>query len=178
MVLQERFLKYSQYSVYRAAIQTRGKALFSDSEQSKVDWERVSLQNCFLFQDRKILAYLTNKLLCFVNPEFESNFNSQSYDSSLDAKTIHQFLLVLLDLFLRNKFFSILQFLGNILLDFPGRVHCSFPILQTRLFLSEPDQPIDSSVVVVIVGTRTRNVRISLFQSLTSTPASASYDLC
>ena len=37
---------------------------------------------------------------------------SESKDSSLDALTIHQFLLVLLDLFLWNNFFSILHFLA------------------------------------------------------------------
>ena len=35
---------------------------------------------------------------------------------------------VLLDLFLRNKFFSILQVLGYLLLDFLGRVFSSFSI--------------------------------------------------
>ena len=44
--------------------------------------------------------------------------DSQSSDSSFDAQTIRQFLLVLLDLFLRNKLFSILQFLGSHLLGF------------------------------------------------------------
>ena len=43
-------------------------------------------------------------------------------------------MLVLLDLFLRNKFFSILQFTGNLLLDFLGRVYSSFPILHTSFF--------------------------------------------
>ena len=66
-------------------------------------------------------------------------------------KKFHQFLLVMLDLFLRNKFFSILQFLGNHFLDFVGRVCSSFPILHTSLLcLFELDQPIDSPVVVVI----------------------------
>ena len=51
-------------------------------------------------------------------------------DSSLDAWTIHQFLIVMLDLFLRNKLFSILQFLGNLF-----------------AYLFELDQPIDSLVV-------------------------------
>ena len=35
----------------------------------------------------------------------------------MDAKTIHQFLLVLLGLFLHNTFFSLLQFLDNLLLN-------------------------------------------------------------
>ena len=80
--------------------------------------------------------HLTKNFVCSVNPEFESTSDSLSWDSYLDAKTIHQFLLVLLDLFLRNKFFSILQFLSNLLLDFLGRVYSSFPILHTSLFLS------------------------------------------
>ena len=63
---------------------------------------------------------------------------------------------MLLGVFLRNKFFSILQFLGNLLRDFLGRVHSSFPNLHTILFhLFELDQPIDSLVVAVIVGTQT-----------------------
>ena len=53
-------------------------------------------------------------------------------------------LLVLLDLFLRNKFLSILQFIGNPLHDSLGRVYSSIPILHTSLFyLSEPDLLID-----------------------------------
>ena len=67
------------------------------------------------------LLHLTRNLLCSVNPEFESTIDSQSWDSSLDAKTIHQWLLVLLGLFLRNKLFSIFQFLGNLLHDLLGR---------------------------------------------------------
>ena len=63
----------------------------------------------------------TRNSFCSANPEFESTIDSQSQDSSLDVKTIHQ-LLVLLDLFPSNKFFSILQLLGNFLLDFLKRV--------------------------------------------------------
>ena len=79
--------------------------------------------------------------------------DSQSQDSSLDAKPIHQFLLVLLDLFLRNKVFSILQLLGNLSLDFLERVYFSIEITHTNLFsLFEPDLRIDSLVVAEIVG--------------------------
>ena len=47
-----------------------------------------------------------------------------------------------------------LQFLGKILPDFLGRAY--FPLLHQDYFsLFEPDQPIDSPVVAVIVGTRT-----------------------
>ena len=64
--------------------------------------------------------------------------------------------LACLALFLRNKFFSILQFLGNLSVDFLGRAHSSIPILHRSLFyLFEPDLPIDSLVVAEIVGTRT-----------------------
>ena len=87
-------------------------------------------------------------------PEFEPIIDSQSWDSSLDAKTIHQLLLVLLGLFLRNKLLFIVQFLGNLLLDFLGRVYSSFPTRHTSLFY-EPGQPIDSPVVAVIVGIQT-----------------------
>ena len=117
---------------------------------------RGSLQSCSLFQDREIPSRLTRNSLCSVNPEFESTFDSRSRDSSLDAYTTYRFLLVSLDLLLRNTFFSILQFLGNLLLDVIGRVYSSFPILHTNLFcLVELDQPIDSPVVAVTIGTRT-----------------------
>ena len=46
-----------------------------------------------------------------------------------DAWTTHQFLLVSLDLVLRNKFSATLQCLGNLLLDVLGEVYSSFPIL-------------------------------------------------
>ena len=62
-------------------------------------------------------------------------------------------ILACLALFLRNKFFSILQFIGNILHDFLGRVCLSIPILHTSLFhLFKPDLPIDSLIVAEIVG--------------------------
>ena len=65
--------------------------------------------------------------------------------SSPVAWTIHQFLVVLLHLPLRNKFFSILQFLANLLRDFLGRVCFSFQILRVNSsFLFEPDLPIGS----------------------------------
>ena len=65
-------------------------------------------------------------------------------------------MLVSLDLFLRNRSFVILQFLGNLLLDVLGKVHSSFPILHTTSFcLFEFDQPIGLLIVVVIWGTRT-----------------------
>ena len=88
--------------------------------------------------------------------------------------------------FVHNKFFSILRLLGNILLDFIRRVCSSFPNIHTSLFhLFEPDQPIDSPVVAVIVGTRTPDrshkeqyPNFSLLYVFTSTSASASYDLC
>ena len=72
----------------------------------------------------------------------------------MHRKTI---MLVLFDLFLRNKFFSSLQLLGNLSLDFLGRtVSSSFPILHTGFFcLFEPEHPIESPVVAVIVGIRT-----------------------
>ena len=61
-------------------------------------------------------------------------------------------MLVLLNLFHRNKFFSILQFLGNVLHDLLGRVYFSIPILHTSFFfLYEPDLPIDLLVVAEIV---------------------------
>ena len=62
-------------------------------------------------------------------------------------------MLVQLVMFLRNKFFSILQVLGNLLRDFLGRVYFSIPILHTSLsYLCEPDQPIISLVVAVVAG--------------------------
>ena len=53
----------------------------------RVDWERGSLRSRSLFLDRRILTHLG----------FESSIGSRSYDSFLDAYTILQFLLVLLD---------------------------------------------------------------------------------
>ena len=72
----------------------------------------------------------------------------------LMAQTIHQFLLVLLESGSSQQIFSeFLQFLGNLLLDFLGRLYSSSPIIHTSLFcLFESDQPIDSPVVAVIVG--------------------------
>ena len=113
----------------------------------------MSLQSCSLIQDRKILSHVTRNLLCSLSTEFESKIDSQSQDSSLDAKTIHQFLLVLLDLFLRSKVFSILQLFGNLSFDFLGRVYFSIEITHTNLFhLFERDLPIDSLVEAEIVG--------------------------
>ena len=68
-----------------------------------------------------------------------------------------QFLLVLLDLFLRNKFFSILQFVGNLSLNFSDESvpHFQFSLQASLFGLFESDQPIESPVVAVIVGTRT-----------------------
>ena len=48
-------------------------------------------------------------------------------------------------MFLHNKFFAILQFLGKFLCDFLDKVNSSFLILHvSRSLLSEPDHPIDS----------------------------------
>ena len=79
--------------------------------------------------------------------------------ASLVAWTIGQLLSVWPYLFLRHKFFSMLQFLGNLLLDFLGCVRSSFSNTpHTSCFcLIEPDQPMDSPVAAVIVGTRTRD---------------------
>ena len=117
------------------------------------------------FRIVKILLHPTRNLLRSANPVFESIIDSQSQDSSLDTWTTHEFLLVLLDLFLRNKLFSILRCLGNILLDFLGRVCSSIPILRTSLFhLFEPEQPIDSPVGAVIVWIQTPSDKlITLF---------------
>ena len=82
VVVQKRFLMYPLYSVYHAAIQNRSKAWFWDSEMSRADWERGSLQSCSLFQDRKILLRLTMNLLCSVNPEFWPTTDSQSWITS------------------------------------------------------------------------------------------------
>ena len=60
---QKRFLKYPKYSVYHAANQNRGKALFLDSEQSRVDWERGTLQSCSLLRIVKISCILTRDSL-------------------------------------------------------------------------------------------------------------------
>ena len=90
-----------------------------------------------LVQDRKFLSHLTRSLLCSVNPELESAItDSRSLDSSLRAEIIHQFLLVLLGLFLRNKFFSILQFLGNLMLH-------NFSWKSLFLISSSPSKPAD-----------------------------------
>ena len=123
-----------------------------------MDWECGSLQSCSPIQDRKILLRRPRNSLCSAIPESEPSFDSRFWDSSLDAETIHQFLLVLLDLFLRNRFFSILQFLDNLLLDFFSEEsvpHFQSSIQDYFFCLFEPDQPIDSLVVAVIVGTRT-----------------------
>ena len=54
---------------------------------------RSRAARCFRIVEN--LSFLTRNLLCSVNPEFESTADSQSQDSSLDAKTIHQFLFCL-----------------------------------------------------------------------------------
>ena len=115
----------------------------------------MSLQSCSLVQELEIQSLLTRNLLSSVNPGFEFTIDSQSQESSLDTYTIHQFLRVSLDQFLRNKFFSILQILGNSLLDFLGRVCSSFPILHSNSsFLFEPEKPIHSPEKAVIVEIR------------------------
>ena len=124
------------------------------------------------FLDRKILSHLTRNWLCSVNPDIGSTSDSQSQDSS-----------VLLGLFLRNKFFPFFQFLGNLLLDFLGRVCSSSPIHHASLlYLFDPDQPIDSLVVAVIVGIQTPDESLTEphqnFSCCTSTSASDSYKLC
>ena len=118
-----------------------------------VDSERGSHLSCSLFQDRKFLSRRTRKLFCSVKPDFESTTESQSLEFFLGAWTIHNFLLVLFNLLLRNKLFLILQFLGNLLRDSFGRIFSSLAILHTALFyLCERDQPIDSVVVALIFG--------------------------
>ena len=90
------------------------------------------LQSCFLIQDRKILLHLTRNSPCSVDPEFEPSSDSQSLDSFVVAWKILQFLLVLLAQLLRNKFFSILQFLGNPLHDHLGRAFFSYTVHHTN----------------------------------------------
>ena len=107
-----------------------------------------------MFQDRKILSRLTTNVLSSVNPEFESAIDSQSKDSSLDAKTVNQFLLVLLFLFLRNKFFAILQFIGSLLRDFLEESIPHFQLSTQFYLLIGPDQHIASPVVAAIVEIR------------------------
>ena len=83
--------------------------------------------------------------MVLLEPEFESEVDLQYQDPLVDALTIHLFLVVELDRFLRNSVLSILQFLGNMLLDFLDRVYSSFPIFHTNeSSLFESDQPIDS----------------------------------
>ena len=120
-----------QFCVFRGNPESqRGKIL--ELRIVEFDLERGSLQSCSLIQDRKILLHMTKNLLCFVNPEFEPPFDSQSKSSCVVAKTILQFLLGLLDQSLRNKFFSILRILGNPLHDLLGRAYFSIPNLHTR----------------------------------------------
>ena len=70
--------------------------------------------------------------------------NSFPSDQQLTRKRgqLRKFLLVSLDLHLLNKFSSILQFLGNLLLDVLGRVFSLLSFLHASLScLVEPDQP-------------------------------------
>ena len=118
---------------------------------SRVDWERWMFQGCSPFQDREILLHLTKNSICSENPEFESMIGSQWKDPSCAAQKIHLFLLVLLDLFLRNKFLVCLQFLGNFSCDSRWIVGFSCPILDRNCSsLFEPDPPIGSLDVAVI----------------------------
>ena len=73
-------------------------------------------------------------------------------------------------LFIRNRFFMIPQFLGNLLRDFLGRVYFSFPSLQINgSFLFEPDLPMSLLIEVhslrfkFSIGFIESNVSISLF---------------
>ena len=87
-------------------------------------------------------------------------------------------------MFLRNKFFLILQFLGNILLDFLGRIYFPSLILHTNWFyLFELDLPIGSIVVAEIVEIRIpgwcheEQYPNSYFSNISaSTSATASYN--
>ena len=82
-----------------------------------------------------ILLRLTRNLFCPVILESEPLIDSRSQHSSLVA-------LSLLNLFLRNKFFSLVQFLSNLFHDLLGRVHFSIPSVHTcSLYLFEPDLP-------------------------------------
>ena len=147
-----------------AAIQKRSEARFWDSEQWRVDWERWSLENCSVIEDRNIVSHLRRNLLCSVHRESEPIIDSQLQDSSLDAYTIHQFLLVQLDEILRNSFSSILQFWENLLRGFQGRVYSNFRSLDANLSsLFEPDQPIDLLDVAQIVGISIRAISEFLF---------------
>ena len=102
---------------------------------TRVYWERGLLQSCSLFQDRKILLHLTQNLLCSVNPEFQSTIDSQSWDPLLMHGQFINSCFYCSICFLRNKFFSTFQHLGNLLLDVLGRVYSSFPILHSSYFL-------------------------------------------
>ena len=104
------------------------------------------------FRIVNMLLHLTRNLLCSVIPKSEAIIDSRSQDSSLYAWTIHQFLLVLLDLFLRNKFFSILQFLGNLLHGLLAEFQFS---IQAYFYLSESDLPIDLLDVTEVVEIQT-----------------------
>ena len=171
---QERFPKYPQYSVYHAAIQNRCFALLWDSERSRLGWERGMLQSCSLSQDRKILLCRSRNSLYSANPEFESRADSQLKDSFPAAQTMHQFLIVWLYLFLRNRSFVIPQFLGNILRDVLGRFCSSFPFLLTNwsflsLNLISPLMfliQLQSLRLKFSIGFREGNISISLFPLL------------
>ena len=103
-------------------------------------------------QDRENLMRLTRNSLSHVNPESESRVDSRYSDPFLAAQTVHQFYVVLLDFFLRNKFFATRQFVGNFLCDFLDEVSSSSVFLHTSIFsLSELDLTIDWFDVVVVV---------------------------
>ena len=143
------FFVFAQYQASILEKKLRSVALSWDSEQLSVDWETWVPP---VFQDRNFLWRLTRNLLVSANPEFA--IDSESWDSTLVAQTIHQFLLVMFGLLLRNNFLQILEFLANLSPNFLGRVYSLFPILLSCIFcFFVPDQPIDSLVVAVIVGT-------------------------
>ena len=64
---KKRFPIYQMSSVYQAASKNRGWAFHEDSEYSWDDWERGTTQNCFPFQDHRILRNRMNFSLLSCN---------------------------------------------------------------------------------------------------------------
>ena len=72
------FSKRAEGGPSRASRLSKTFPRLGDSEWSRVERERGTLQSCSLSQDREILLHLTINSPCSVNPEFESIADPQS----------------------------------------------------------------------------------------------------
>ena len=131
------------HSGYHAAIQNRGFAFLWDSEKGFGTWDVPELPS--LYQTTNLLSVTWMWVKSRLTEGFLSCFHRQFINSYLSGTIC----------FLRNRFFGILQVLGNLLRDFLGLIFFSFPVLRIiSSSLFEPDQPIDLLDVVAILENR------------------------